>query len=60
MYLKIFRETADLATPAVSLEDLTAKLPIAFRIQSQAWPFGSNCSQGATWMLSRSCSLCGF
>ena len=48
MDLKIFRSPADLATPAVPLQDFTAELPVGFRVQPQAWPFGSNCSQGTT------------
>ena len=48
MDLKIFRSPADLATPAVPLQDLMAELTVGFSVQLQAWPFGSNCSQGAT------------
>jgi hypothetical protein len=46
--LKILRPPARLATPAVSLEDLPAKLTISFRSESQAWPFCLNSVQGAT------------
>ena len=48
MDLKIFRSPARLAMPAVPLQDFTAELTVGFGIQLQAWPFGSNCSQGAT------------
>jgi hypothetical protein len=39
---------ARLATPAVPLQDLMAQLAISLRLKLQAWPFGSNRSQGAT------------
>ena len=48
MDLKIFRSPADLATPAVPLQDFMAELTVGFSVQLQAWPFGSNCSQGTT------------
>ena len=48
MDLKIFRSPARLATPAVPLQDSTAELAISLRLELQAWPFGSNASQGTT------------
>ena len=47
MDLKILQHSTSLATPAVSLQDFTAELAISFRIKPQAWPFGSDPSQGA-------------
>jgi len=38
--LKILHAPARLATPAVSLQNFTAKLAISFRIKPQAWPLG--------------------
>jgi len=38
MDLKIFHPTARLASPAVSLQNFTAKLAISFRIKPQARP----------------------
>ena len=48
MDLEIFRSPADLATPAVPLQDLPAELTISLRLKLQAWPFRSNRRQGAT------------
>ena len=45
MDLKAFDLPAPLATPAVPLEDFTAKLAISLRLELQAWPFGSNFRQ---------------
>jgi len=46
MDLKIFRSPADLATPAVPLQDFAAELAVSLSVQLQAWPFGSNCLHG--------------
>ena len=46
MDLKIFRSSANLATPTVPLQDLIAELTVGFSVQLQAWSFGSNCIQG--------------
>ena len=48
MDLKIFRSSTKLAMPTVSLQDFPAELAIGLRFELQAWPFGSNSSQGAT------------
>ena len=48
MDLKAFDLPAQLATPAVPLEDFMAELAISLRLELQAWPFGSNSSQGTT------------
>jgi hypothetical protein len=48
MHLKIFRSSAPLAAPGVTLQDLMAELPVGLSVQFQSWPFGSNCSQGTT------------
>ena len=37
-----------LATPAVPLEDFAAELAVSLWLELQAWPFGSNSSQGTT------------
>ena len=54
MDLEIFHASAILATPAVSLQNFTAKLPIRFRIKSQAGPLGADPSQSFTCTSSRS------
>ena len=48
MDLKALDAPARLATPAVPLQDFTAELAISLRLEPQAWPFGSNSSQGTT------------
>jgi hypothetical protein len=48
MDLKACDLSARLATPTVPLQDSTAELAISLRLELQAWPFGSNSSQGAT------------
>jgi hypothetical protein len=48
MDLKVSDLPARLAMPAVPLEDFMAELAISFRLELQAWPFGSNSSQGTT------------
>jgi len=48
MDLKVFCSPADLATPAVPLQDFAAELTVGFSVYLQGWPFGSNCSQGTT------------
>ena len=48
MDLKTFDLPARLATPAVPLQDFTAELTVSLRLELQAWPFGSNSSQGTT------------
>ena len=46
MDLKVLDTPTRLATPAVPLQDSTAELSISLRLEFQAWPFGSNSSQG--------------
>jgi hypothetical protein len=46
--LKTFHPSARLATPAVSLEHLPAKLTICFGGKPQSRPFGLYSGQGAT------------
>jgi len=46
MDLKVSDLAARLATPTVPLEDFMAELAIRFWLELQAWPFGSNSSQG--------------
>jgi hypothetical protein len=48
MDLKIFRSPAELAMPAVSLQDFIAELAIILRLELQAWPCGLSSSQGTT------------
>jgi hypothetical protein len=48
MDLKAFDLPARLATPTVPLEDLVAELAVSLGPELQAWPFGSNSSQGTT------------
>jgi hypothetical protein len=48
MDLKIFRAPAELAMPAVPLQDFMAELTISLGLELQAWPFGWNSSQGTT------------
>ena len=48
MDLKVFHSPADLATPAVPLQDFVAELAISLRLELQSWPFGSNSSQRTT------------
>jgi hypothetical protein len=60
MDLNILRPPAQLATPAVSLQDFAAELAISFKVKSQAWPFGADPSHSVTWTFSSSCCLCGF
>jgi hypothetical protein len=60
MDLKILHSPARLATPAISLQDFTAKLAIRFRIKPQPWPLYTDPRQSVTCTSSRSCFLCGF
>ena len=60
MDLKIFHPPAQLATPAVSLQNFTAKLAISFRVKLQAWPLRSDSFQNVTCTSSGSCFHCGF
>jgi hypothetical protein len=60
MDLNTFHSPARLATPAVTLQDFTAELAIAFRIEPQAWTNGMDLSQSVTCTSSRSRFLCGF
>jgi hypothetical protein len=60
MDLKILHATARLASPAISLQNFTAKLAISLGIKSQAWSFCTDSSQNVTCTSSRSCFLCGF
>ena len=60
MHLKILHAPARLASPAISLQDITAELVIRFRVKPQPWPLGSDPSQSVTCTSSRSCFLCGF
>ena len=46
MDLKAFDLPARLATPTVPLEDFAAELAVSLWLELQAWPFGSNSSQG--------------
>jgi len=46
--LKAVDLPARLATPAVPLEDFAAELAVSLWLELQAWPFGSNSSQGTT------------
>jgi len=48
MDLKIFRSPTALATPAVPLQHLTAKLAISLGRKPQTGSFGSNSRQGPT------------
>jgi hypothetical protein len=60
MDLKILHAPAQLAAPAISLEDSSAELAIGFRIKPQAWPFCIDPSQSVTCTFSTSCSRCAF
>jgi hypothetical protein len=60
MDLKIFHSPAPLASPAISLQNFTAKLAISFRIKPQAGPFDTDPPQNVTCTSSRSCFRCGF
>ena len=60
MDLKAFHPPTPLASPAVSLQDFTAKLAIRFRIKPQPWPLCTDPRQSVTCTSSRSCFLCGF
>ena len=57
MDLKTLCSPAPLATPAISLQDFTAELPVNFRIKCQAGPSGTNSSQSVTWTFSISSCL---
>jgi len=57
--LKIVHSSAILATPAVSLQDFSAKLAIKSRFKPYPGSLGTNASQTATRTLSISCLLCG-
>ncbi len=46
--LKIFRSSAELATPTVPLQDFTAQLLINFGLELHARSFGSKSTQGFT------------
>jgi hypothetical protein len=48
MDFETFDRAARLATPTVSLQHLTAQLPVGFRHQPKAWPFGSYSGQRTT------------
>ena len=48
MDLKVSDLPAQLETPAVPLEDFMAELAVSLGPELQAWPFGSNSSQGTT------------
>ena len=60
MDLKILHAPAPLASPAVSLQDFTAKLAISFTFKPQAWTLGADPLQSVTCTSSRSCFRCGF
>jgi len=60
MDLKIFHAPAQLASPAVSLQNLTANLAISLKIKPQAWSFREDPFQMVACTSSRSCFLCGF
>jgi hypothetical protein len=48
MDLKAFDLPARLAAPAVPLENFMAESAVSLGLELQAWPFGSNSSQGTT------------
>jgi hypothetical protein len=48
MDLQIFCSPAELASPAVPLQNFTAELAISVILELQAWPLGSNSNQGTT------------
>jgi hypothetical protein len=48
MDLKALNTPAELAAPAVPLQNFTAELAISLRLEPQAWLLGSNSSQGTT------------
>jgi len=48
MDLKVSELAARLATPTVPLEDFMTELAASLGLELQAWPFGSNSSQGTT------------
>jgi hypothetical protein len=48
MDVKVFRSSADLATPTVPLQDLPAELAISLWLEFQPRSFGSNSTQGFT------------
>jgi hypothetical protein len=60
MDLKILHSPARLTTPAIPLQDFTAKLAIRFRIKPQPWPLGVDPFQNVPCTSSRSCFRCGF
>jgi hypothetical protein len=57
---KIFHWPTPLASPAVSLEYVPAKLAISFHVMFQTRPLGTDASQTVTCTSSRSCFRCGF
>jgi len=60
MDLKIFHSPARLTSPAISLQNFTAKLAICFGVKSQAWSLSSDHCQSVTCTASRSSFRCGF
>ena len=48
MDLKLFRSSAELATPTVPLQNSTAEPAISFWLEFQARSFGSKSTQGTT------------
>ena len=60
MDLKSFDASARLATPAVPLQDLPAKLVISSRLKSQAWAFGTQPAQIVACTSSTSRIFSGF
>ena len=60
MDLEILHLPAQLATPAISLQDFAAELAISIKVKLQAWPSGTNPGQSVTCTFSRSCSRCSF
>ena len=60
MDLKILHAPARLATPAISLQDFTAKLAIRFRFKPQAGSLCPNPHQSIACTFSRSCLISDF
>jgi hypothetical protein len=48
VHLKALYAPARLATPAVSLEDLTAELAISLRFEPKSWPLGTHSGHSVT------------
>ena len=59
MDLQPLNRAARLAAPTIPRKDFAAESAIGFRVKPQARAFGPDLTQGATRMLSRSCSRCG-